>query len=174
MKRTFYLRGLPAMAMTMAMTFALGFMACASSGSAAKGGSSSAAAESKSSGPRPQVASVGMVYHGDLGLKVAVVRLGKPEDNEVLLKYDGIDHPWVGKVWKAHKIDAGSGHDYVVTYEGSDYHTVIERGSEWGGQFMEAYLPNRKPEGARIAYDEQESKALDTQKLLTEYLAQKP
>jgi hypothetical protein len=172
MKRiSFFSDSMPAMAVGLA----LGVGACASSGGAAKSdGSGAVAAEAKPAEARPQVGKIGMVFHGDLGLLVSIVSVGKPEDNEVLLKYDGIDHPWVGKVWKARKINAGSGYDYVVTYEGSDYHTVIQRGGEWGGQLMEAYLPNRKPEGAHVAYDEAASKAFDPQKLLTEYLAQKP
>jgi hypothetical protein len=119
--------------------------------------------------PRPEVAQVVTVYKGDLGLMLSVVRIGKPEDDEVLLKYSGIDHPWSGKVMKAKKVHAGTGFDYRIVQASGEYTTLVER----EGSLFEVYLPGRDRNGSHVAYDETASKEASAQGLLDEYLKAK-
>jgi hypothetical protein len=119
--------------------------------------------------PRPEVAQVVMVYKGDLGLTLSVLRIGKPEADEVLLKYSGIDHAWSGKVMKAKKVHAGTGFDYRITQASGEYTTLVER----EGPLFEVYLPGRDRNGSHVAYDEAASKQASPQGLLDEYLQAK-
>jgi hypothetical protein len=124
--------------------------------------------------PRPEVGDAVMVFKGNLGLTLSLVRVGKPEADEVLLKYSGIDHAWSGKVMKAKKVHAGTGFDYRITQASGEYTTVVERQNSWGsGEFFEAYLPGRNPNGEHIDYDEKASKEASAQSLLSEYLSKK-
>jgi hypothetical protein len=133
-----------------------------------------APAPAAASEPRPEVADAVMVFKGNLGLTLSLVRVGKPEADEVLLKYSGIDHAWSGKVMKAKKVHAGTGFDYRITQASGEYTTVVERQNSWGsGEFFEAYLPGRNPNGEHIDYDESASKEASAQSLLDEYLRAK-
>jgi hypothetical protein len=124
--------------------------------------------------PRPEVAETVMVFRGDLGLTLSVLRIGKPEADEVLLKYSGVDHPWSGKVMKAKKVHAGTGFDYRIVQGDAEYTTLVERAESWGsGSFFEVYLKGRDRNGSRVVYDEKASKEASAQGLLSEYLQAK-
>jgi hypothetical protein len=55
---------------------------------------------------RPTVARYGKVYRGGEGLTVSVLGIGKPDDEEYLLQYSGVNHDWNWKIFKARKVPA--------------------------------------------------------------------
>jgi hypothetical protein len=135
-------------------------------------GLAAAAAGPKAEKPRPEVGRVAKAYKGPEGLTLVVLRIGPEKDGTFLIKYDGIDHAWAGKIFKARRVNAGTGHDLVITWDKGDYHTVVER-EAWGGKRMQVYLPDRR-DGEDVGYDEKLSKDVVPEHLLTEYLEQKP
>lgn len=122
-------------------------------------------------GDRPPVATYAKVYRGPEGLTVSVLGIGAPENEEFLLQYSGINHDWNWKIFKAKRVPGGTGHDYMVIVDGSDYATLIERKSGWGGSLIQAYIP-KTADGAPMTYDEGLSQQIKPQHYLTDYLEQ--
>jgi hypothetical protein len=123
-------------------------------------------------GDRPQVATYAKVYRGPEGLTLSVLGVGDPANEEYLLQYSGINHDWNWKIFKAKRTPGGTGHDYKIIHEGSDYATLIERQLGGGGYaLIQAYVP-KIADGAHLAYDEGLSQRINAQHYLTDYLEQ--
>jgi hypothetical protein len=121
-------------------------------------------------GERPPVAAYAKVYRGSEGMVMSLLGIGKPEDEEYLLQYAGINHNWDLKIFKVKKVPSGTGHNYRMTVNGRDYDTVVER-SGWGGMRYQVYIP-KGADGLDVIYDDSYSKQIQPQHYLTDYLQQ--
>jgi hypothetical protein len=119
---------------------------------------------------RPAVAQYGKVYQGGEGITLAVLGIGKPEDEAYLVQYSGVNHDWNWKIFKARRVHAGTGFDYIVQHDGRDYSTLIERGSSNYPQ-RQIFVPG-SIDGVHVAYDESLSQRIIPEHYLTDYLAQ--
>jgi hypothetical protein len=122
-------------------------------------------------GERPPVATYAKAYRGPEGLVMSLLGIGKPEDEEYLLQYAGINHDWDLKIFKVKKISAGTGHNYRMTVNGHDYDTVVERPGWGGGMRYQVYIP-KGADGLDVIYDDSSSKLIQPQHYLTDYLQQ--
>lgn len=120
---------------------------------------------------RPPVAKYAKVFKGPEGLTVAILGIGKPEDDEYLLQYAGVNHDWDLKIFKVKRVPAGVGHNYRTTVDGQDYDTVVERPGYGGQASYLVYLPGG-PKDVAVAYDEGYSRRVIPQHYLTDYLNQ--
>lgn len=130
-----------------------------------------AVAAETSATARPEVAKVGKVYRGQEGLVVSILRLGPERDRTFLVKFEGIDHSWSGRIMRMKQVNAGTGHDLVVDHKGREFHAIIER-EVWGYKQVQVYLPSTKGDGVYLSYNEKLSKELRPDSLLDEYLRQ--
>jgi hypothetical protein len=119
---------------------------------------------------RPTVARYGKVYRGGEGLTVSILGIGKSDDEEYLLQYSGINHDWNWKIFKAKKVPAGTGFDYVIQYNGGNYATMIERGGS-GYSRSQVFVP-KVADGVTVSYDEGLSQQVTPEHYLTDYLQQ--
>lgn len=122
--------------------------------------------------PRPIVGTTGKAFKGPEGLLVWTLRIGEEENQEVLIQYGGVDHPWCGRIFKASIRERQFGQDYVIWHEGRPYVTFLMRrpANSSDSPFCEAHLPGRAP--MRVAYDEAASQHINPQDLLSLYLQQ--
>jgi hypothetical protein len=120
-------------------------------------------------GERPKVATYAKVYRGPEGLTVSVLGIGEPANEEFLVQYSGINHDWNWKIFKAKRVPGGTGHNYQILVDGSDYVTLIERSFGGGYTLIQAYVP-KAADGAHMSYDEGLSHQLKPQHYLTDYL----
>ena len=102
---------------------------------------------------RPAVARYSKVYRGGEGLTLSILSIGKTADAEYLLQYSGINHYWNWKIFKAKKVAAGTGFDYVIQVGGSAYAIMIERGGSSGYARSQVFVP-KVADGVAVAYDE--------------------
>jgi hypothetical protein len=122
---------------------------------------------------RPPVAKYGKVFRGPEGLTVSLLGIGKPEDEEYLLQYAGVNHDWDMKIFKVKRVPGGAnGYNYRLKVNGEDYDTVVERKGYGGASSYQVYLPNG-PKDVAVAYDESYSQRIQPQHYLTDYLNQK-
>ena len=119
---------------------------------------------------RPAVARYGNVYRGGEGLTLAILGIGKADDEEYLLQYSGINSDWNWKIFKAKKVPAGTGFDYVIQFDGRDYATMIERGGS-GYSRSQVFVP-KVADGVTVSYDEGLSQQVKPEHYLTDYLEQ--
>lgn len=121
---------------------------------------------------RPQVAKYGKVFQGSEGLVLWTVSVGDPANQEFLLQYSGVNHPWDMKIFKVKSVPSvRDGADYTLTVDGKDYVTLVER-PVWGSEkSYEVYLPNG-PKGMKVHYSETLSREMKPEHILTEYLEQ--
>jgi hypothetical protein len=120
---------------------------------------------------RPPVAKYAKAFRGPDGLIVSLLGIGKPEDEEYLLQYSGINHDWDLKIFKVKKEPSGRGHSYVMMVDEHEYHTLLER-PDWGGHTgYQVYIP-KTADGVGVGYDEDYSKRIKPQHYLTDYLEQ--
>jgi hypothetical protein len=119
---------------------------------------------------RPAVARYGKVYRGGEGVTISVLSIGKTDDEEYLLQYSGINSDWNWKIFKAKKVPAGTGFDYVIQFDGRDYATMIERGSS-GYARSQVFVP-KVADGVHVGYDESLSQRIIPEHYLTDYLEQ--
>jgi hypothetical protein len=122
-------------------------------------------------GDRPPVATYAKVYRGPEGLTVSVLGIGDPANEEFLLQYSGINHEWNWKILKAKREPGGTGYDYKILVNGSDYATLIERKLGGSYRLIQAYIP-KVADGADLTYDEGLSRRVNPQHYLTDYLEQ--
>lgn len=120
---------------------------------------------------RPPVAKYAKAFRGPDGLMVSLLGIGKPEDEEYLLQYSGINHDWDLKIFKVKKEPSGRGHNYVMTVNDRPYHTLLERPDWGGGTGYQVYIP-KTADGAWVAYDPAHSQRIKPQHYLTDYLEQ--
>lgn len=120
---------------------------------------------------RPEVGKYCKVYRAGEGLKVYLLRIGPEVKNETLVGFDGFDHPWDGKIFKAKVVTADGRQEFTIQNEGRPFVVLVFR--ERYGQstlFVPKYgteLPERP-----IAYSESLSKECDPDILLSQYLNQ--
>lgn len=119
---------------------------------------------------RPIVARYSKVYRGGEGLTLSVLPIGKSEDEEYLLQYSGINHDWNWKIFKAKRVRSGTGFDYVIKHNGSDYATMIERDVSASPR-RQIFVP-QIADGASVVYDESLSERALPEHFLTDYLEQ--
>jgi hypothetical protein len=120
---------------------------------------------------RPPVAKYAKAFRGPDGLVVSLLGIGKPEDEEYLLQYSGINHEWDMKIFKVKKEPSGRGHSYVMMVNDSEYHTLLERPGWGGGMGYEIYIP-KTADGVAVSYDDDYAKRIKPQHYLTDYLEQ--
>jgi hypothetical protein len=124
---------------------------------------------------RPEVAQYCKVYVDNENLQITTTRLGKPENNEILIEILGIDHPFDKKIFKAKVQESSGSMDATIQYEGKDWVILTKRGSEsWNDNFM-VYMPNKgkKPSEFKILYSKELSNQCKPEFLLTAFLEQK-
>jgi hypothetical protein len=124
---------------------------------------------------RPEVAQYCKVYVDNENLQITTTRLGKPENNEILIEVLGIDHPFDKKIFKAKVQESTGSMDITIQYEGKDWVMITKRGSEsWNDNLM-VYLPNKgkKSSEFRIIYSKELSNQCKPEFLLTAFLEQK-
>lgn len=120
---------------------------------------------------RPPVAKYAKAFRGPDGMVVSLLGIGKPEDEEYLLQYSGINHEWDMKIFKVKKEPSGRGHSYVTMVNDREYHTLLERPGWGGGVGYEVYIP-KTADGVGVSYDEGYSQRIKPQHYLTDYLEQ--
>lgn len=128
---------------------------------------------------RPEVGNVSKVYSGAEGLIITTCRLGPEKNNESLLKIEGVDHPWNGKIFKAKmrktKNNSATNNfdiDYEIEWQGKNYNVLTYRTTQ---NVFKAYM---MPFGSlqvehRLDYDQYGSSSSSPERLLTEFLEQK-
>jgi hypothetical protein len=131
------------------------------------------AQDSKNS--RPEVAQYCKVYVNNENLQITTVRVGKPENNEILIEVFGIDYPFDKKIFKAKVLEYNTSIDITIQYEGKDWVIMTKRGSEGWNDNFSVYLPNKgkKPSEFTIIYSKDLSNQCKPEFLLTAFLEQK-
>lgn len=80
------------------------------------------------------------VYSGPEGERVAIVRYGKPADNQVLLQIKGIDHEWNDQVFLATRQEVGDNRvEISFQVDGKPYYVVVGR-EMWGRMTWALFL----------------------------------
>jgi hypothetical protein len=106
------------------------------------------------------------VFKGPEGEVAAMVFLAPPEKKLILIRFDGTNTAWDGKVY-LHKVHpAGLGEDYVADIDGKDYVTITMRDTY--GKSYELYPPDKR-ESLRLRYSEAESKNVDPAAVVKQY-----
>jgi hypothetical protein len=120
---------------------------------------------------RPEVGRYCKVYRGGEGLKIYLLRVGPEAANESLLGFDGFDHPWDGKIFKATVTKADGRQEFTVQHEGRPFVTLVFR-DRYGQSLL--YVPKYGTEQAErsIAYSEDLSAECKPDILLSQYLKQ--
>lgn len=120
---------------------------------------------------RPEVGKYCKVYRAGEGLKVYLLRIGPEANNETLVGFDGFDHPWDGKIFKARVVSADGRQEFTIQNNGRPWVVLVFR--ERYGQsllFVPKYgteLPERP-----ISYAKDLSGTCDPDILLSQYLNQ--
>ncbi len=123
---------------------------------------------------RPEVGKYCNVYVNNENLQITTLRLGKPENNEVLFEIFGIDHPFDKKILKAKLNENGRNLEHIIQYEGKDWTIAIKQTDSYGDNFT-VFLPNKgkKLSEFRIQYSKELSNQCTPEFLLTAFLEQK-
>lgn len=74
---------------------------------------------------RPEIGRYCKVYRAGEGLKVLLLRIGPEAKNESLVGFDGFDHPWDGKIFKASVTVVDGRQEYRIQYNGSPWRAVV-------------------------------------------------
>jgi hypothetical protein len=124
---------------------------------------------------RPEVAQYCKVYVNNENLQVSTTRIGKEENNEILIEIFGIDHPFDKKIVKAKVVEYNNSIDMTMQHEGKDWIIITKRGSESWNDTFTVYLPNKGKKSSQfnIAYSKELSNQCKPEFLLTAYLEQK-
>jgi hypothetical protein len=152
----------------LALVIAGALWGCAHGG-AARPAAAPAAAEAP---PTPALKPSGLkkVFKGPEGQTVSMVFLEPAGEGQVLIRFDGLNSKWDGKVF-LHQLRQSTGkEDYVTKVDGSDYVTVTMRDS-YGARFYEVYPPQSR-DSLRIQYSEEASEKLDPAAVVTRYESQ--
>lgn len=128
---------------------------------------------------RPEVGNVCKVYTGNEGLIITTARVGPEKNDEVLLKVEGVDHPWNGKIFKAKMTKRKSNSlnnnfdiDYEIEWEGKKYNVLTYR--DQYSQFKAYMMPFGSLQVEHsLGYDKGNSSYCSSERLLTEFLEQK-
>jgi hypothetical protein len=120
---------------------------------------------------RPEVGRYCKVYQGGEGLKVYLLRVGPEAQNESLVGFDGFDHPWDGRIFKASVTKADGRQEFTIQHEGKPFVTLVFR--ERYGQSL-LYVPKYGTEQTEraITYSEALSAECKPDILLSQYLNQ--
>jgi hypothetical protein len=129
----------------------------------------------KAAEKRPEVAEYCKVYLGDENLQITMVRVGNPDNNEVLFEVIGIDHPMNKKIFKAKVVEYNDNIDIKIKHQGKDWVIATKRGTGGWTSSFKVYLPNKNKKESEydIIYSKDRSGDCRPEWLLTAYLEQK-
>ncbi len=131
-----------------------------------------AMAQTKKTGDvRPQVGKFCKLYRAGEGLIVSLVRVGPETNNEMLVGFNGFDHPWEGKIFKANVVTADGRQEFTIQNNGRPFVVLVMR--ERYGQST-VFVPKYGTEQVErpVSYAEELSGRCDPDIFLSQYLNQ--
>ena len=120
---------------------------------------------------RPQVGKFCKLYRAGEGLIVSLVRIGPEANNETLIGFNGFDHPWNEKIFKAKVVTADGRQEFTIQNNGRPWVVLVMR--ERYGQST-VFVPKYGSEQVErpVAYSQELSGQCDPDIFLSQYLNQ--
>lgn len=133
-----------------------------------------AMAQTKKTGDsRPEVGKFCKLYRAGEGLIVSLVRVGPESNNEMLVGFNGFDHPWNEKVFKAKVVTADGRQEFTIQNNGRPWVVLVMR--ERYGQST-VFVPKYGNEQVErpVVYSQDLSGQCDPDIFLSQYINQQP
>lgn len=128
---------------------------------------------------RPEHSAYAWVFEGGEGIVVTLVRHGHPDNNEALLRVEGIDHPLDGAILK-HKVAKKFGRktvvEYAMKYDGGEWVTFVFDGHTPGRRSAYLFLPKvttysgYADRGIPLSYNKALSRAVNVNHFITDWV----
>ena len=131
-----------------------------------------AMAQTKKTGDnRPQVGKFCKLYRAGEGLIVSLVRVGPETNNEMLIGFNGFDHPWNETIFKAKVVTADGRQEFTIQNNGRPFVVLVMR--ERYGQST-VFVPKYGSEQVErpVSYSQELSAQCDPDIFLSQYLNQ--
>ena len=125
----------------------------------------------KTEDTRPEVGKFCKLYRAGEGLIVSLIRVGPESNNEVLVGFNGFDHPWDGKIFKANVVTADGRQEFTIQNNGRPFVVLVMR--ERYGQST-VFVPKYGTEQVErpVSYAQELSGQCDPDIFLSQYLNQ--
>ena len=127
----------------------------------AHGGAPATAAAAASGAFKPT--GVKKVFRGPEGETASLVFLAPIEDHRVLIRFDGTNTAWDGKVMMHVARSIPDKDDYIAQIGGGDYVTITQRFGSY-----EMYPPGR-PNSLRLYYSDEDARKVDPAAVIADY-----
>lgn len=120
---------------------------------------------------RPEVGKFCKLYRAGEGLIVSLVRVGPDSNNEMLVGFNGFDHPWNEKIFKAKVVTADGRQEFTIQNNGRPWVVLVMR--ERYGQST-VFVPKYGSEQVErpVSYSQELSGQCDPDIFLSQYLNQ--
>ena len=128
---------------------------------------------------RPEHSRYAWVFEGGEGVTVTIVRVGHKDNNEALLRIEGIDHPLDGAILK-HKVAKKYGRatvvEYSMKYDGGEWVTLVFDGHMPGRRTPYLFLPKeskyqgRADRGRPLVYNKELSRSVEMNHFINQWV----
>lgn len=120
---------------------------------------------------RPQVGKYCKLYKAGEGLVVSLLRVGPESNNEMLVGFNGFDHPWDEKIFKAKVVSADGRQEFTIRYEDRPFVVLVIRERYGQSTLFVPKYGTEQPERP-LQYSQQLSAECDPDIFLSQYINQ--
>ncbi len=120
---------------------------------------------------RPEVGKFCKLYRAGEGLIVSLVRVGADANNETLIGFNGFDHPWDGKIFKAKVVTADGRQEFTIQNNGRPFVVLVMR-ERYGQSTLFVSKYGTEQMERPISYSQELSGQCDPDIFLSQYLNQ--
>jgi hypothetical protein len=125
----------------------------------------------KTNDGRPEVGKFCKLYRAGEGLIVSLVRVGAEANNETLIGFNGFDHPWDGKIFKAKVVTADGRQEFTIQNNGRPFVVLVMR-ERYGQSTLFVSKYGTEQVERPITYSQELSGQCDPDIFLSQYLNQ--
>ncbi len=126
----------------------------------------------KMANSRPEVGKFCKLYRAGEGLIVSLVRVGPESNNEMLVGFNGFDHPWNEKIFKAKVVTADGRQEFTIQNNGRPWVVLVLR-ERYGESTV--FVPKYGSEQMErpVRYSQELSGQCDPDIFLSQYINQR-
>ncbi len=120
---------------------------------------------------RPEVSNYPLLFtvQNYLNLRVVMLRIGPLSENQYILKFTGIDHPWDGHFFELTKEGDDKRANYSINNHPDGEYNLVTLREMWGYLSFEMYIGLKES----LKLTQTEAYGLNSEHVLTEYLQYK-
>lgn len=120
---------------------------------------------------RPEVGKYCKLYRAGEGLVVSMVRVGPESNDEMLIGFNGFDHPWDEKIFKAKVVTADGRQEFTIRYNDRPFVVLVIREKYGQSTLFVPKYGTEQPERP-LQYSQQLSAECDPDIFLSQYINQ--